>query len=54
MRIAVIVELIGIAVVGAGIGLELATRADLYHVFLTSGALIVSAGGVYFAKTVKR
>ncbi len=51
--LAVGIELVGIALVGTGIGYEIATGADLGYVFITAGSVLVAAGGVLFGKFVK-
>ncbi len=51
--LAVGIELAGIALVGTGIGYEVATGADLGYALITGGSLLVAAGGVLFGKFVK-
>lgn len=53
MRLAIIVELVGISVVAAGIGYEIATRADLGFVFITVGSLLVAGGEMYSELTTE-
>ena len=48
--IAITVELFGIAVTGAGIGLELATQADIGWALVTTGSCLVAIGGVIWGK----
>ncbi len=52
--VAAIVELLGIAVVSVGIGVELFLRAELGFVLITGGSLGVAAGGVIYAKFMHR
>ncbi len=44
------IELIGIAAIGSGIGIELATHADIGWVIVTSGSCLVAIGGVIWGK----
>lgn len=50
---AIIIELVGIATVGTGIGLELAQGGSIYLVLITAGSLLVATGGVLFGKFFK-
>ena len=47
------IELAGIALVGTGIGYEMAKGAALGYILITGGSLLVAAGGVVFGKFVK-
>ncbi len=47
--IPVIMEVIGVAAIGVGIGVELATRA-----LVTSGSCLVAIGGVIWGKFMRR
>ena len=47
----VIIELIGIIVISAGIGIELAYKADIGYVTMSAGAIMITAGSVVYAKT---
>ena len=49
----VVTEIAGIALVGFGIGIEVAFGADLGFVLITGGSLAVAAGGLLFAKFVR-
>lgn len=49
----VAVELIGIAAVGTGIGVELATKADIGWAVVTSGSCLVAIGGVIWGKFMR-
>ena len=51
--VAIIVEVVGIAVVGTGIGLELAYGGDVYLVVVTVGSCLVAIGGVIWGKFLK-
>jgi len=46
----ILIELIGIAAIGSGIGIELATHADTGWVIVTSGSCLVAIGGVIWGK----
>ncbi len=52
--IPITIELIGIASIGAGIGVELATHADIGWAIVSSGSCLVAIGGVIWGKFVKR
>lgn len=52
--ISVIIEVVGIAALGCGIGVELTLGADLGYILISIGALIVAGGGLLFAKFVRR
>ena len=51
---AVALEVLGIALTGGSIGVEIATRAELGYVLITGGSCLIAAGGVIFAKFMKR
>ncbi len=46
----VVLEVVGIATVGVGIGVELMTHASTGHVVITMGSLLVAAGGVIWGE----
>ena len=50
----VIIELVGIATVACGLGVEIALRADIGYILITGGALVIAGGGMLFAKIVRR
>lgn len=50
----IIVEVVGIAVVSAGIGMEIALKADWCFGLITGGSLLVAAGGAIYAKFLRR
>ena len=52
--LAVIVEIVGIAIAGIGVGVEVATGAGLGYLLITGGSALVAAGGLLFAKVVRR
>lgn len=52
--LAVILEVIGVAAIGAGIGVELATGADTGWVIVTTGSCLVAIGGVIWGKFMRR
>ena len=45
-------ELMGIAAIGAGIGVEIAAHADIGWVLVTAGSLLVAAGGIIWGKFI--
>lgn len=52
--IPVIIELVGISIVGAGIGLELALGGAVYLVVITVGSLFIATGGIIWGKFIKQ
>ena len=48
--LAITLEIIGIASIGAGIGVELAIGADIGFVAITIGSLLVAFGGMILAR----
>jgi hypothetical protein len=52
--IPIVIELIGITVVGTGIGMELALGGEIYLVMISTGSLLIAFGGVLFAKILPR
>jgi len=52
--LALAIELIGIAVAGTGIGLELAYGGEIYMAVTTAGSCLVAAGSVLFSKVLRR
>ena len=46
----VVLELVGIATVGMGIGVELAAHANIGYLVITIGSLLVATGGVIWGK----
>ena len=53
MVAAIVIELVGIAITGAGIGIELATRADIGWVVTSGGSCLIAMGGVLWGKFIK-
>jgi len=52
--VAIVVEVIGIATVAVGIGLEMAFRADWGYIILGIGSTLVAGGAMIYAKFYKR
>jgi len=52
--IPIAIELVGISIVGIGIGLEMALGGEVYLVMITAGSLLIAAGGLIFAKFMRR
>lgn len=50
---AICLELVGIATIGTGIGLEIALGGSGYLVVITAGSCLVAAGGVVFGKFLR-
>ena len=50
---AMIIEIVGIAVVGAGIGIEIGYGAHVGFMLITGGSLLVALGGVIWAKVLR-
>ncbi len=50
----IILELVGIGAIGAGIGVEIATHADLGWAIVTCGSCLVAIGGVIWGKFMCR
>ena len=46
----IVIELVGISVIGTGIGLELSQGGEIYLVMITVGSCLVAAGGVIWGK----
>lgn len=51
--LAVALELVGIATVGGGIGIELSMKADVGFVLITGGSCLIAIGGVLWGKFVR-
>ena len=51
--IPIVIELVGISIVGTGIGLELALGGEVYLVMITIGSLLIATGGIIFAKFLR-
>jgi len=52
--IPVILEVVGIAAIGVGIGVELATHADIGWGIMSIGSCLVAIGGVVWGKFMRR
>jgi len=50
----VALELVGIATIGVGIGVELATHADIGWALVTTGSCLVAVGGVIWGKFIRK
>ena len=51
--IPIIIELVGIATIGTGIGLELSVGGDVFLVVITIGSVLVAGGGLLYGKILK-
>ncbi len=50
----IILELVGVAAIGVGIGVELATHADIGWAIVTIGSCLVAIGGVIWGKFTRK
>ena len=50
----IILELLGIAAIGVGIGVEVATHADIGWTAVTIGSCLLAIGGVIWGKFMRR
>lgn len=46
-------ELIGIVAISSGIGIELASKAEIGYVIITVGSLFVATGAIIWGKFIK-
>ncbi len=53
MLLPIIIELVGITAIGTGIGIEIATHADLGWAVVTTGSCLVAVGGVIWGKFLR-
>jgi hypothetical protein len=51
--IPILIELVGIASTGMGIGVEMATHADIGWAAMTIGSCLVAIGGVIWGKFMR-
>jgi len=49
----IILEVIGVATIGVGIGVELATHADIGWAIVTTDSCLVAIGGVIWGKFIR-
>lgn len=52
--IPIAIELVGIAAIGAGIGVEIVTHADVGWTIVTIGSCLVAIGGVIWGKFIRQ
>jgi len=52
--IPITIELVGIAAIGVGIGVELAAHADIGWALVTTGSCLVAVGGVIWGKFTRK
>lgn len=52
--LAIALETLGCCVVMGGIAVEVATRAEIGHIMITSGAVVTVIGALLFAKIFRR
>jgi len=46
-------EIVGVAAIGMGIGVELATHADIGWAIVTTGSCLVAIGGIIWGKFMR-
>ncbi len=51
--IPITIELVGVAAIGTGIGVELATHAEIGWALVTTGSCLVAIGGVIWGKFMR-
>lgn len=51
--IPIIIELVGVAVIGTGIGLEVALGGSIYLIMITTGSCLVAVGGIIWGKFMR-
>ena len=51
--IPITIELVGIAVIGTGIGLELTLGGSVYLIMITAGSCLVAIGGIIWGKFMR-
>jgi len=54
MLLPIILEVVGIAAIGVGIGVEMAARADVGWAVVTAGSCLVAIGSVIWGKFMRR
>jgi len=52
--IPITIELVGVAAIGTGIGVELATHADIGWAIVTTGSCLGPIGGVIWGKFMRK
>jgi hypothetical protein len=48
------IELVGISAIGAGIGVEIVTHADVGWAIVTIGSCLVAIGGIIWGKFIRQ
>ena len=54
LLVAIFIELVGIATVATGIGMEIAYGGDIHLITITVGSCMVAMGGVIWGKFIRR
>ena len=54
MLVPIAIELTGISAIGAGIGVEMATHADVGWAVVTIGSCLVAIGGIIWGKFMRQ
>ena len=52
--IPLVIELMGIAGIGCGIGIEVSMGADIGYIAITVGSVLVAVGGVVWGKFIRQ
>ena len=53
LKVAVVIEVVGIAFLGAGIGIEIGYEADIGFILATTGSAAIAGGSLIWAKIFK-
>jgi hypothetical protein len=54
LTLCILIELLGVITVSGGIGIELALKAEIGYILITVGSLVITSGGIIFAKFLRR
>lgn len=46
-------EIVGIMAIAVGIGMEIASGAEIWYAVITTGSCLVAAGGIIWGKFIK-
>jgi len=52
-RLSALIELVGISMVSAGLGVEFITKADVGYMIISTGSVIIAMGSILYAKLAK-
>ena len=51
--VSAIVEVVGVAVIGGGITLEIIVGGEIFCIVITAGSLVLASGGLLWAKVYR-